>query len=253
MLTKAEIRLLTEMVANKDKYLDYIESSDNRSKKLQTIKLYQQIEEAQAQYYSSVGNEALSRSAYANSLKEKKIDPFIIGGATQAIGGVVPGIYAAATAASHNKSIDNSRNIYKSMADNDIITRKVAEEKIRPLIKELDNLLNTEPIIHNYRLDLLEYDYQNALKMKKNKNFFQAREIFISLGDYKDSVFLAAKCIKDSNLQNIMVIGILGGILSLFVLLISGVIFVSIEASLAVFCISFIISFVMIAIMMRRK
>lgn len=252
MLTKAEIRVLTEMVANKEKYLDYIDSINNQSKKLQAIKLYQQIEEAQAHYYSSVGNEALSRSAYANSLKEKKIDPFIIGGATQAIGGVVPGIYAAATAASHNKSIDNSRNIYKSMADNDIITRKVAEEKIRPLIKELDNLLNTEPIIHNYRLDLLEYDYQNALKMKKN-NIYQARDIFISLGNYKDSVFWAEKCIQKSNLQNIMVIGLLAGILSIFILLISGVIFVSIEASFIVFFISFIISFAMIAIMMRKN
>ena len=143
-------------------------------------------------------------------------------------------------------------NIYKSMADNDIITRKVAEEKIRPLIKELDNLLNTEPIIHNYRLDLLEYDYQNALKMKKN-NIYQARDIFISLGNYKDSVFWAEKCIQKSNLQNIMVIGLLAGILSIFILLISGVIFVSIEASFIVFCISFIISFAMIAIMMRKN
>ena len=138
------------------------------------------------------------------------------------------------------------------MADNDIITRKVAEEKIRPLIKELDNLLNTEPIIHNYRLDLLEYDYQNALKMKKN-NIYQARDIFISLGNYKDSVFWAEKCIQKSNLQNIMVIGLLAGILSIFILLISGVIFVSIEASFIVFCISFIISFAMIAIMMRKN
>ena len=138
------------------------------------------------------------------------------------------------------------------MADNDIITRKVAEEKIRPLIKELDNLLNTEPIIHNYRLDLLEYDYQNALKMKKN-NIYQARDMFISLGNYKDSVFWAEKCIQKSNLQNIMVIGLLAGILSIFILLISGVIFVSIEASFIVFCISFIISFAMIAIMMRKN
>ena len=88
--------------------------------------------------------------------------------------------------------------------------------------------------------------------MKKN-NIYQARDIFISLGNYKDSVFWAEKCIQKSNLQNIMVIGLLAGILSIFILLISGVIFVSIEASFIVFCISFIISFAMIAIMMRKN
>ena len=253
MLTNVEMRVLAEMLANKDKYLDYIESNNNQLKSLQIIKLYEQINEAQAHYYSSVGNEALSRNAYAHSLKEKKIDPFIAGGAAQAIGGIIPGILAASSTASRNKSIDTSRSIYKSMAESDIVARKVAEEKLRPMIQELDILLDSEPLIHNYRLDLLESDYQTALKLKNKELYDQAKSLFISLGNYKDSSSMATECSQKKLFQNTMTIGFLSGILSLFILLLSGVIFISINASLIVFCISFIISFIVIAIMMQPK
>ncbi len=253
MLSKYETRMLKELLSNKDIFLVFLDSSENQHKYRMAESIYQKIDSAQSKYITSVGNEALSRGVYSAALKDKKIDPYIAGGAAQAIGGVVPGVYTAVNAASRNAKIEEQRNTYKKMVDEDSSVRKVAENTLRSLLNELDELLNTEDKIKNYRESLLENDYQAALKMKDNKEYENAKAAFISLGNYRDSVSQANSCNTSIIVRSIGAFAIVSAFLSLFIVLISGVFVAGLEASIIVFVIAFFISGIVLAVMQFKN
>ena len=257
MISQFEMRLLKEVVSKKDVFLDFLDSPENLQKYREAVAIYKIIDKAHSDYISGVGNEALSRWAYSSALKEKKIDPYIAGGAAQAIGGIAPGVYTAVKASSHNAEIEARRHTYKTMALKDSSAREVAERTLRSSLYELDTLLNTEDTIKNYRESLLEMDYQTALKIKGNKDYENARNAFLSLGNYKDSALQAAACKNNNTVRSIgtiaVVSAVLSAVLSIFTVLVSGVFTAGIEATITVFIIAFIISEIILVIMFLRN
>lgn len=253
MLSQFEMRLLNELISKKDVFLTFLDSSENQHKYGQAEALYQKVDKAQSDYISSVGNEALSRGAYSAALKDKKIDPFIAGGSAQALGGIAPGVYTAVKASSRNAEIEVRRNTYKTMVFEDSSARKTAENSLKSLLHELDELLNTEKKIKSYRESLLEIDYRAALTLKSNKDYEKAKAAFLSLGNYKDSVSQATSCKSNNSARSIGTVAIFSAFLSIFIVLISGVFTAGIEAAVIVFVIALFINVIVLMIMFLRK
>ena len=253
MLSKSEIWKINEMTSKKDIYLAFLDTPENQQKLKKAESLYENIDHQRSDYISKVGNEALSKEAYAVALKDKKIDPFVAGGTAQAIGGTALGAYAAIKTSSNNAIIDERRNTYKTMADEDSVVRAVSEDYLRSFIKELDELLNSEIAIKDYRESLLETAYQEAMSLKRNKSYVNAQEAFLSLGTYKDSSSQAKACINTHMAKGIGALALMCALISLFVVLVSGVFIVGIGPALIVFGIAFVISIIVLPIMLLKN
>lgn len=253
MLSQSEKRMIVEMSANKELYLEFLEESSARDPLRETKELYRKMDILYSTCLSSSGDEALSRSAFQDSLRSKKIDPFIAGGVSQSIGGFFTGAYTALEMDSYNRRIEAKRNTLKKMAEADSAERSAAEIRLRPVIHRLDEILDSNSYIKHYRDDLREDDYRKAISLKSEKSYIRAAELFLSLGEYKDSEEMAELCNRKSITDAICLLIIISTVLSIIIVFISGVFLSGIKASLIVFMIAFAIWIIAFLIMSLRR
>ena len=210
-MTKNQWHLVYEILNNKDIYLNMAES-----KKWELEDLYDQAQPLYRKYSTDVMNEALTLTGQQKAYKEKKIDPFIAGGAAQGAAGIGVGVATAVGSAARNQKIDNWRNYYDQKATEDTAARTVSERHFWDIIKALDAMLNSIPEIRKYRENALEEEYQKAKEMIKS-NPSGAMEIFESLGNYKDSAAMISECKSKNTSSSILAVLVISAIVSLFI------------------------------------
>ena len=199
-MTKETQSMIKDMLTNKDAYLDL---AGRKRGELETA--YVSLESAFRKYHSSLLNETLSRIGYDKALKEKKIDPYLAGGAASAIGGTGLGLSAGVSSAARNQKIQDFRDYYREKVDKDSLATSQEEKKLLVEAKKTYKIIDSIKAIREYRAkkaeEEIEKKYQEAkarMDSTKMYNGFSERKLaydtFVSLGDYKDSVELAEKC-----------------------------------------------------------
>lgn len=199
-MTKETQSMIKDMLTNKDAYLDL---AGRKRGELETA--YVSLESAFRKYHSSLLNETLSRIGYDKALKEKKIDPYLAGGAASAIGGTGLGLSAGVSSAARNQKIQDFRDYYREKVDKDSLATSQEEKKLLVEAKQVKKIIDSIKAIREYRAkkaeEEIEKKYQEAkarMDSTKMYNGFSERKLaydtFVSLGDYKDSVELAEKC-----------------------------------------------------------
>lgn len=200
-MTDSQNRMLKDIIEKRDIY----KSMMSVDKKEELEDLYKELEDVYSSYRINSMNEIGSRVAYGKSLEQKKIDPFVAGGAAQGIAGFGAGVYAAVSAADRNSKIDESRNRNMLQVMEDKKARMSSEWDLLNVARKIDSLLNSVDIIKTYRNNELEKKYQEAkMLMGNRKTLDKAREIFASMPDYKDSEYLCKQVIEWENKEDSM-------------------------------------------------
>lgn len=236
-MNSEQTRIVKEIMDNKDIYLYMAGEKRNylQNKYDSFTPLFQD-------YYTKLLNEAVSRGAYVKTLDTKKIDPYIAGGAAHGVAGLGAGLYAASEAAEKNREIDALRSYYKDQVFNDASVRSESEKKLLKEAKEIDAILDSIEPIMIYREEQVEKVYQDAKKLMKGSstNSLQARNVLLSLGDYKDSAILAEECIQYNNRSLIKEVCIVSAIVSAVIGLCGGLA-CGLEGYTTVFCCCFLV------------
>ena len=194
-MNNEENNLIKDLMTNKDTYLDL--AGDQREK-LKTA--YRSLESAHSTYGSRLMHEALSRAGYVKALNEKKIDPYIAGGAASAIGGAGLGLSAGVSSAARNQKIDNLREHYSEKVNNDSLNTKTEERALLREAEKVKKIIDSIDDIKDYKAkkaeEEIEKRYQEAKRRMNNgsNDTKLAYNTFLSLGNYKDSAELAENC-----------------------------------------------------------
>lgn len=197
MTTYEQIGLLTELLENKERY---IEMSGNDE---ELIELYDQLEKARSKHVDNMYMGVASRAAYGASLKEHKVDPFIAGGAAQGVAGLGAGIYAAGNAAARNDRIDASREYNKKQVFDSSLATASSGASLDTVMYRIANKLNRNENIRSSRDLDKEIKYDAAKELMKDRGTIGiARKEFLKLGNYKDSAILADQCEKKEKTIN---------------------------------------------------
>ena len=196
MLNSYQISLISDLNANKDRYLSLAQSSENIS---EINALYARLLPMYRKYLNDLFDDTGNRILYQKALDARKIDPYIAGGIGQGIGGVGAGVYSAINAASNNENIDAQRSYYRNAVNDSSITLSFSETEFLSIVKKLDDALNSIDSIRKYREEEKEKKYLEALELSKknirdSESAQKAQKAFESLGHYKDSNTMAKKC-----------------------------------------------------------
>lgn len=240
-MDKAQQRIVKEIMNNKDLYLSMAED-----KKSLLRSYYEDLTPLFNKYYRDLLTESISRAGYANALNERKIDPYVAGGAAQGIAGVGAGVTAAINAGVQNQKIDAMRETYKKQVFNDSLATSISEKKVLNIAKDIDILLDSIEPIKEYRDKKIEEEYQTALEHMKTGSVL-APDMFRSLGEYKDSAALVEKSIAANNGTLVKQVILISTIISVFIGLFGLV--GGLTGYLSVFACSFLVCCVMFGIM----
>jgi len=244
-MDKAQMRILKEITENKEKYL-----SMSGGKKGTLELYYDELTPLINKHYQNLMNETLSRAGYVKTLKEHKVNPYLAGGAVQGFAGVGAGVVTAINASKRNEEIDSMRASYKEKVFNDSVTTSISEKKVLSVVKKIDDLLDSIEEIKEYRDQKIEEEYQQALKYMKVGSML-AYDMFLSLGNYKDSVQMVEKSKKANDSSLIKQVIIISLIFSAFIGLfgLAG----GFTGFVAVFCCAFLVNCVMFGIIAMKN
>lgn len=210
-MDKAQTRITKEIMDNREIYMNMIGDQKER-----LAVLYDELVPLYNKYYRDLLNESMSRMGYSLALKEHKVDPYLAGGAAQGAAGLGAGIVTALHADARNQKIDSNRAAYKKAVFNDSLATSISERKVLDVVKRIDELLDANETIKQYRDQKMEEEYQKAMEYMKSGSML-AHDIFLSLGDYKDSRSMAEKSIDANNASLVKQVIILSVICSAFV------------------------------------
>ena len=236
-MDKPQVRITKEIMDNRELYL-----SMAGEKKSNLFSLYNELTPLFNTYYQDLLNETITRAGYAKVLKEHKVDPYLTGGAAQGIAGIGAGITMALSADTRNKQIDTLRASYKEAVFNNSVTTSVSEKKVLRLVKQIDELLDSVEAIKQYRDQRIEEEYQQAVDYMRNGSEL-AYDIFLSLGNYKDSKLMVEESKRANNNSLIKQVIVLSIICSAFI----GLFGLTDGATgyFAVFCCAFVVNCIM--------
>ncbi len=209
MLTKEQSQMINDISNHKGKYLKIAKQEINGND-LYTLECeYSKLLHRQLHFIADTGKSVTSNSRYLRELKKRKTDPFLAGGATQAIGGLGVGAYAAVSAAENNANIDENRAKYKMQALEDDRKADESEKELLEVATKIEKILSSIPGIIKFRKNEKErlYNEKEQLynlakeKMKDETNFeelAEAANIFSDLSrcGFKDSAVLADQALK---------------------------------------------------------
>ena len=182
------------LINNKDLYILMADDDKTRSE-LRTM--YSRLEEEVRGHQAALTDEIMNRMAYGSALKSHKVDPFIAGGAGQAIGGIGGGLYAATSAASRNAQIDEARRQTAEKVRYSSMKSAGSEGRFLYALETLEDELNSIPAIRENILAEKEAKYQNAKScMASISTCEEAAKMFDQLGGYKDSERLKEASIR---------------------------------------------------------
>jgi hypothetical protein len=247
-----QMRLIKEIAEKKNTYLTLAAETPQQEA---LERLYPEFEKYFSCYRSSLINEVGARLGYGSALKSHKIDPYIAGGAGQAIGGVGAGVYSAVSSANRNAQIDANRAYYGNQVLQTSTVTRSDENNLLNIAKQIDAVLNQVPLIKSFREDILERIYLDA-KRNMDSNFEmmvkQAKEDFESIAGYKDAAQLAKKCEQSKAQKRQLKIALCSLAFAAVVLLVSGVISCGLNAVVTVFLMAFVVSDIILQFMMEK-
>ena len=130
------------------------------------------------------------------------------------------------------------------------MTTSISEKKVLSVVKKIDDLLDSIEEIKEYRDQKIEEEYQQALKYMKVGSML-AYDMFLSLGNYKDSVQMVEKSKKANDSSLIKQVIIISLIFSAFIGLfgLAG----GFTGFVAVFCCAFLVNCVMFGIIAMKN
>ena len=180
----------------------------------------------------------------ATAYKTMKIDPYLAGGAAQALGGAGLGLYSAISAEEHNREVDQARTSTSVTAIERKVNYEMVESRLWNVCKSILSVLDTMPESSDIKSSFLNNLYNEAKSLASAGMNDEAIQKFELLNGYKDSrQRIESLKTKKSNARQMMIL-VCSLILALFVDIVSGVLFISFEAAIVVFIIGFLISFI---------
>lgn len=216
MINPVQTRMIQQISSNKDKYLSLAGDS-----KESLEKLYDKFSKTLTEYSMALMDEIGARQVYNASLKKHKIDPYIAGGMAEGVAGVGAGLYASTSAASRNKAIDASRKSNKYEVIKSSVATAGVEGALINILEKLDEKLNSISEIKEDREKEVENLYLQAKKIvnesSNREEIKKAKDIFLSLGDYKTSALYINKCdnrISTLRQRKIFIFSLFGAIIA---------------------------------------
>lgn len=198
-MTDEQMRMIKEIGDNKDVYISLITDED---KKNQVINLYDKYSKEVNIYLKSLVFEISSRVSYDSALKSHKIDPYVAGGIADGLAGRGAGLYTALATKDRNEKIEADRYLYKQEVARRSITTSSDERNLLDTCEKISRILETIPEIKKYKDEKNENLYEKACNLMresdtfKRKGLIEAKKIFSTLGEYKQSAVLLNQCEK---------------------------------------------------------
>jgi hypothetical protein len=225
-MEKEDLIKVLDLRDNKDEYLRIVELQDFC--RLSVIdRLYKKWEQAYRENIASLLSYASALQGQINADKHHKIDPYIAGGAANGAFGPVAGVSAGVSAQSRNLKIDEEREREKELVRDTTYQKASKEGSLLYLTESIYHILDQYPeavkISEEYYKEKEREEAEKALQLEKQK--------------------------KDT-LKGIVILSL---ILALFVDLISGCMFISVEAAVSVFAIAWVISCITLYVMASKQ
>ena len=201
---------------------------------------------------------AVSKIGYINALdnsvasrKAVKINPYVAGGAGQALGGAGLGAYSAIKADQRNKEIDQSRHDTYIAAREAEANDKMSERELWSICESILKLLNTMPETKKIREEFLDKLYNEANRLALQGKYDEAIKKFDLLNGYRDSEQRVSSLKSKKTNGKLKLVFICSVLLSFFLVVFSGVISAGFEAVFIVFIFAFVISFIWLLFTMK--
>lgn len=196
-MNTGEQEKIKEYLNNKDLYIKICEKEDYWLGSKVSDE-YTTFSKRYEEYYKSVLDAGLAAAGAMLAYKTHKVDPYIAGGAGQAIGGVGAGVYSALSANERNKQIDAARS--KSLTESYSAqgSKNYAEKKLLESYYRLKELLDSSKGIKEY---YLEKDYKTGQSLLDSKSYELALVCFNKTRNYKDTEAIIEKIHELQNIE----------------------------------------------------
>lgn len=199
---------------------------------------------------------AVSKIGYINALdasvasrKAVKINPYVAGGAGQALGGAGLGVYSAINAEERNRKIEQNRHDTYIAARAAEANDKLVERELWSICESILKLLNSMPEVVKIREEFLDKLYSEAERLALQGKYDEAIQKFDLLNGYRDSEQRVSSLKSKKNSRGLKTLFISSALLSLFIVIFSGVLSAGFEVAIMVFLCSFGISFICLIFM----
>lgn len=237
-----------ELAEHRNIYCDMVKGEDKST----LLNLYKTWEVDYYKVGTSLINNSVSLQGHMSALKDFKVDPYIAGGAINGItGSGFAGVAGAISADARNQQIDQKRDYWNKKVFSTGVALKSAESALERTSLSIIDILNKYPACVKIREDYYKSKYDEATRLFLSKSYDQAIEKYTVLGDYKDSKSMIKACKSAKHEKKASGTLIASVILAFFLDLISGCLFISLEAAVSVFVIGFIISYIFIKLSFR--
>ena len=180
-----------DIANNMKEYLSIVESKNAKDAE-RLRELYSEWKKAHFDYIQSLFSSASALLSERNALKQKKIDPYIAGGAANGVFGGFAGLSAGLSAYARNQQIDENRENATKRVSETRVNERIASTKLSFQTDLIYVILDKYPEVNECRKKLaLEKKYTEA-KTKFDSStdetgYRETARLFKEISGYKDA------------------------------------------------------------------